>query len=276
MLEYIKKVLKQITFIKYAHNIWRLHQLGLVKNPNNYSKVKNDCNHLNRDKNFLLYALSKNLHLPSRKNLEVMENTLSQLGQEIFVLCHLGFKQNGFFVEFGSCDGRNCSNTNLLENEFNWSGILAEPAKIWHEDLKKNRNVNIDYDCVWGKTGEKLTFNEVDAAVLSTIKNYSDCDKHTLSRQKGKIYSVNTISLEDLLIKHKAPKNIDYLSIDTEGSEYEILKNFNFDKYKFSVITCEHNFTPSREKIYELLTSNGYKRIFKELSKFDDWYILEK
>lgn len=276
MFKYIKKVLKQITFIRYVHNIWKLHRLGLVKNPNDYSEIKNDWDILNRNKKFLLYALSKNLLLSNGKNLEIIEKTLSQLGQEIFVLCHLGFKQNGFFVEFGSCDGMNCSNTHLLENEFNWDGILAEPAKIWHEDLKKNRNVNIDYDCVWKKTGEKLTFNEVDAALLSTIKNYSDCDKHTLSRQKGKFYSVNTISLEDLLTKHKAPKNIDYLSIDTEGSEYEILKNFNFDKYKFSVITCEHNFTPSREKIYELLTSNGYKRIFKELSKFDDWYILEK
>ena len=276
MFKYIKKVLKQITFIRYVHNIWKLHRLGLVKNPNDYSTIKNDWDILNRNKKFLFYALSKYLLFDNGKNLEIIEKTLSQLGQEIFVLCHLGFKQNGFFVEFGSCDGMNHSNTHLLENEFNWDGILAEPAKIWHEDLKKNRNVNIDYDCVWEKTGEKLTFNEVDAAVLSTIKNYSDCDKHTLSRQKGKFYSVNTISLEDLLIKHKAPKNIDYLSIDTEGSEYEILKNFNFDKYKFSVITCEHNFTPSREKIYELLTSNGYKRIFKELSKFDDWYILEK
>ena len=276
MFKYIKKVLKQITFIRYVHNIWKLHRLGLVKNPNDYSTIKNDWDILNRNKKFLFYALSKYLLFDNGKNLEIIEKTLSQLGQEIFVLCHLGFKQNGFFVEFGSCDGMNHSNTHLLENEFNWDGILAEPAKIWHDDLKKNRNVNIDYDCVWEKTGEKLTFNEVDAAVLSTIKNYSDCDKHTLSRQKGKFYSVNTISLEDLLIKHKAPKNIDYLSIDTEGSEYEILKNFNFDKYKFSVITCEHNFTPSREKIYELLTSNGYKRIFKELSKFDDWYILEK
>lgn len=276
MFKYIKKVLKQITFIKYVHNIWKLHRLGLVKDPNDYSKIKNDYHLLNRNKKFLFYALSKHLLFDNGKNLEIIYKTLSQLGQEIFVLCHLDFKQNGFFVEFGSCDGMHFSNTHLLENEFNWDGILAEPAKIWHEDLKKNRNVNIDYDCVWEKTGEKLTFNEVDAAVLSTIKNYSDCDKHTVSRQKGKFYSVNTISLEDLLIKHNAPKNIDYLSIDTEGSEYEILKNFNFDKYKFSVITCEHNFTPSREKTYELLTSNGYKRIFKELSKFDDWYILEK
>ena len=65
-----------------------------------------------------------------------------------------------------------------------------------------------------------------------------------------------------MLIKYNAPKFIDYLSIDTEGSEYEILKNFDFKSYKFRVITCEHNYNENREKIYELLTENGYERRF--------------
>ena len=68
----------------------------------------------------------------------------------------------------------------------------------------------------------------------------------------GRKYKVPTISLLDLLDIHNAPKFIDYLSIDTEGSEYEILNAFDFNKYKFRVITCEHNFTPMREKIYKL------------------------
>tara|TARA_B100000780_G_C20781390_1_gene310300 strand:+ start:75 stop:314 length:240 start_codon:yes stop_codon:yes gene_type:complete len=73
-----------------------------------------------------------------------------------------------------------------------------------------------------------------------------------------------------LLIKYNAPRLIDYLSIDTEDSEFEILKNFDFNNYKFRVITCEHNFNKNREKIYKLLTANGYRR------KFEDWYVLEK
>ena len=50
--------------------------------------------------------------------------------------------------------------------------------------------------------------------------------------KKGKKYRIKTISLEDLLLKYNAPVVIDYLSMDTEGSEYEILSAFNFDKYK--------------------------------------------
>jgi hypothetical protein len=66
---------------------------------------------------------------------------------------------------------------------------------------------------------------------------------------------------------------IDYLSIDTEGSEYEILSHFDFEKYHFKIITCEHNFTPARERIFSLLTKNGYARKCENLSKIDDWYV---
>ena len=54
---------------------------------------------------------------------------------------------------------------------------------------------------------------------------------------------------------------------------HEILKAFDFDKYKFRVITCEHNFTPMREKIYRLLTNKGYQRKSTNISRVDDWYI---
>ena len=76
-----------------------------------------------------------------------------------------------------------------------------------------------------------------------------------------------------MLKKHNAPKKIDYLSIDTEGSEFEILNSFNFNEYDIKVITCEHNYTSMREKIYSLLSKNGYERKYSEFSMFDDWYV---
>ena len=109
--------------------------------------------------------------------------------------------------------------------------------------------------------------------MYSTIKNLSNKDLHKDLRKKGSTYEVNTISLDDLLKKYKAPKNIDYLSIDTEGSEYDILQSFDFDKYNIKIITCEHNYTEFRSKIFQLLTTKGYKRVYQELSKHDDWYI---
>ena len=90
-----------------------------------------------------------------------------------------------------------------------------------------------------------------------------------------KIYS-NSLCLNHLFKKYEL-KEVDYISIDTEGNEYEILKNFNFKKYKVNIFTVEHNFNfEKRKKIKNLLRDNGYKNIFKFLSHMDDWYILEK
>ena len=118
-----------------------------------------------------------------------------------------------------------------------------------------------------------LSFNEVDEAELSTINKFTGNDWASEKRKSGNLYNVKSISLNDLLEKYKAPKIIDYLSIDTEGSELEILNNTNFLDYQFRVITCEHNYTPARKKIYDLLISKGYERKFTVLSKWDDWYV---
>ena len=201
----------------------------------------------------------------------------SQLRQDLFVLSEMSFKRNGFFVEFGATNGIDLSNTHLLEAKFGWNGILAEPAKLWHSELLANRKASIEIDCVWKSTGETLLFNEVTGekhkGELSTIDSFSDTDNHRNSRKFGNKYEVNTISLLDLLEKYNAPKTIDYLSIDTEGSEYEILSVFDFDAFDIRVITCEHNYTPMREQLFELLTKNGYERKYSELSLFDDWYV---
>ena len=208
-----------------------------------------------------------------RLALSLFKKSKSQLRQDLFVLSELGFKRNGFFVEFGATNGIDLSNTFLLENDFGWKGILAEPAKCWHNDLHNNRKCWIDTACVWSKSDSTVTFAEADLPELSTINSCGSGDHFHRARKKGKTYEVNTISLLTLLDKYGVAKDLDYLSIDTEGSEFEILSNFDFKTYNFRVITCEHNFTPAREKIYQLLTSQGYIRKFEEMSRFDDWYV---
>jgi FkbM family methyltransferase len=216
------------------------------------------------------------LTLPTEHASQFIQNlrkSKSQLGQDFFVLSTLDFKSSGYFVEFGATNGVDLSNTYLLEKEFGWSGILAEPARCWHADLAKNRSSNIEHKCVWKDSTSTLTFNEANLPELSTVNKYINGDLHGESRLNAKTYAVETISLNDLLESFKAPTIIDYLSIDTEGSEFEILSSIDYGKYTFRVITCEHNYTPMREKIHSLLTSKGYVRKYQEISKCDDWYI---
>lgn len=200
--------------------------------------------------------------------------SVSQLGQDLWVLRNSGFKRNGFFVEFGATDGVRLSNTFILENEFAWKGICAEPNPALFEQLQRNRNCLTVSDCIGGQTGQEVEFVLADA--FGGIADYAFADQHAERRQAfrtdGHVMLVTTISLNDFLRKYGAPHEIDYLSIDTEGSEYEILSHFPFDQWRIRLITVEHNGTPMRDRIAELLEGLGYRRTE---AGFDDWYVLE-
>lgn len=209
-------------------------------------------------------------------------NTTSQLGQDIIARILSGNKNNGYFVEFGALDGKKDSNTYILEKELNWKGILAEPGKIFHFDINRNRNCHIDYRAVTDKTGQLLDFKETHAHLgLSGLVDYVFAcgDEHVPLRKQsaGETYKVESVCLNDLLKTYDAPYDIDYMSIDTEGSEPIILESFDFSHHQIKFITVEHNYVEkNRQRIKEVLFANGYKRIMHDISKIDDWFILER
>lgn len=196
----------------------------------------------------------------------------SQLGQDLKVIEFYKNKTNGFFIEIGANDGIDLSNTYMLEKNYLWKGICCEPIPDKYKKLIINRPNSI---CC-----EKAIYNKSDLNVLFDIANNDDvfsgislnidCYKKYVNKNKTTI-TVKTITLEDLLDNCNAPLFIDYMSLDTEGSEYEILKPFNFNKYIFGLIDVEHNFIePKRTQIKNLLLSNGY--IYLGENKWDDMY----
>jgi FkbM family methyltransferase len=205
---------------------------------------------------------------------ENFRKSKSQIFQDLLVLFLLGKKENGYFVEFGATDGISFSNTYLLEKYFHWQGVLAEPGRVWHKDLARNRDCRIDPRCVWDTSNECLQFNETECAELSTVNELTKKDSLADARIKSKKYSVETVSLNELLMQANAPASIDFMSVDTEGSELRILSQFDFNKYRVNVLCVEHNFSePDRAAIYKLLVKNGFERVFTEYSYFDDWYV---
>lgn len=202
--------------------------------------------------------------------------TNSQNYQDLWALFENKFKRDGFFVEFGATDGVTGNNTLLLEREYGWTGILAEPNPHWHNDLFVNRKCNITKKCVYTKSGVNVDFLMTDAPDLATIKGFGNDDEWKEARKNAPSIQVPTISLVELLDYYRAPEVVDYMSVDTEGTEYGILNAFfmqNVDKYKVRAITVEHNFTPMRDKLFELMAANGYRRVFTEVSRWDDFYV---
>lgn len=207
-------------------------------------------------------------------NSRLMElTTYSQTGQDLKVIDFYKKKQYGYFLEIGAFDGITCSNTYLLERDYFWKGICVEPVPYNFEKLKINRPKAICSDyAVYSETGLTLKFEVANAldmlSGISTLIN--DCHRAMVFSDTTTI-EVKTISLTDLLDINNAPTFIDYMSLDTEGSEYDILKTFNFEKYIVGIIHLEHNFTePMRSQIRELLLSKDY--VFVEQNLMDDIY----
>lgn len=201
--------------------------------------------------------------------------SVSQLGQDLWVLEKTGYKRGGFFVEFGATDGVLLNNSYLLEREFGWRGICAEPNPKFFQQLQKNRTCISSDACIAGETGVEVEFIFADA--YGGMAKHAGADMHAEKRTAyataGKTARLQTISLNDFLKRYDAPCDIDYLSIDTEGSELEILSSFPFDKWNISLITVEHNFTSQRIAIRELLLRHGFVCTERE---WDDWYARER
>ena len=198
----------------------------------------------------------------------------SQLGQDLWVLAQCGHKHGGYFVEFGATDGVLLSNTLLLERRFGWRGICAEPQPGFFSQLQRNRQCIVSDACVAGETGREVEFILADE--YGGMSDFALDDSHSDKRQAyqalGKTMRMTTISLQDLLLRHQAPRDIDYLSIDTEGSEYDILRVFPWGEWRIRCITVEHNFSKTREPIRVLLEAHGYRRVE---AQWDDWYFLD-
>ena len=245
---------------------------------------KNNFSH----SNVLDQALNQEVFLEDNKNLLInfinsiknKSDIKSQLYQDVFASFVVGDKFDKTFFEFGASNGIDLSNSYMLETSLNWKGALSEPSPQWHDELKKNRpNTKIITDCIWSQSGKKLDFFVSDVGVLSSINDFKHSDKNSMPGNtkarisNGKIISVKTISLNDVIKKKLEFKTPSYISIDTEGSEYEILKVFDFKKFRPIVFTIEHNFTDLQIKIDKLMEVNDYVRVFRQITVFDAWYI---
>ena len=189
----------------------------------------------------------------------------SQVGQDEWVCASLNNKRGGYFIDVGACDGVWFSNTYVLEKELGWTGICVEPARTPFAELIQTRNCICVNKAVYDRTG-MVKFHEYDGAVW---KGHID--------SMG--YDIDCITLRDLIKEYDCPKIIDYISIDVEGLEYEILTGFPFEDYKARIWTVEHNdwTGEKKKKMREFMVSHGFKHLpdsEKSQGYFEDWFYL--
>jgi hypothetical protein len=194
-------------------------------------------------------------------------NAKSQLGQDVHVL-HEIYKgrRNGYFVEIGAYDGIEYSNTYLMEKDYGWKGLLVECNTRWFPSIYQHRDCIFMPYAAYNEDNKVLEFYDTGHGLSGLVETNAH-----LSVTECPIIPVLTKKLTTMLDNARAPNFIEFLSIDTEGSEYEILLHHDFNKYLFGYICVEHNhIMENRLKIRELLESRGYVA-FRENCVDDDY-----
>lgn len=273
-LERMKEIAEGHAFSVRQCIAQRARLFGVFEVAGRVASFDNESRSLNAWQSFVAAFKGRRSNTKSRlaKVCSLIEASQSQFSQDILALLIARGKRGGYFVEFGACDGVLISNSLLLEKEFGWNGILSEPSPYWQEALKKNRTCSIEPRCVWSESGKTLLFGEMADDQYMTESGVLETNL-IQGRDLSNQYEVQTISLRDMLREHKAPKFIDLLSVDTEGSELKILETAPFDEYEFGFICVEHKTDLQEKPIRKLLKRHGYKQVLRDISGHDGFYI---
>lgn len=181
----------------------------------------------------------------------------SQHGQDKWVVEKIFKNQReGIFVDIGAYNGIEISNTYYLEEKLNWKGICVEPIPKLYNDLCKNRKCICVNGCVAAVDGE-VEFLEVEGSeTLSGLERALDkTQDDRIQNQKINKLKLPGYNLNTLLKLHQF-ENIDFLSIDTEGSEMEILKSISWGDVSIKVICVENTYYG--DLLAEFMYDKGY------------------
>lgn len=196
----------------------------------------------------------------------------SQAGQDRVIDRLLGGKRDGVFVDVGGYDGVTGSNTLFFEVFRNWTGILIEPSPTQLKLAEAARRCPCLGFGVAGISG-KSEFMEVTSGYTQMSGFLDSYTPDLLEKVRANpqhqetVHTLPTMTLQSILDAQNL-KKIDFLSLDVEGGEMDILMNFPFEKYEIDVLSIENNAqTPD---LPQFMQSKGYELV--EFSGVDDIY----
>lgn len=185
------------------------------------------------------------------------------------------FPRPGTFLEIGCWDGELISQTAYLERERGWTGVCVDPfprnfqnrtcrvcarAVSATDQLREFIHVSIDRRH-GGDVSYFSGFRDSIKTHLPLIETYCNYE----------VVKVPTITIPQLYKCYELPAHIDFLSVDTEGSELEIFESIDFGHYSFGLIVFEHNEDETvRRAVGDILQRHGYQ-LFESL-RVDDIY----
>jgi hypothetical protein len=179
-------------------------------------------------------------------------------------------KRGGYFVEAGAGA---LSNTQALEGHFGWTGLAVEPHPGRFEEMIATRRCVMENVCLTDvETEVEFVINHT-APGCSAIRGAIGRDLARAHYGPGAV--TQTVRLKgyplwELLRKHGAPRRIDYLSLDVEGAEWMVLKDFPFDEFSFQCMTIERG-ADEYLRLRKKLLRQGYRLV--RVGRADDFWV---
>jgi len=187
----------------------------------------------------------------------------SQFGQDRYLQLHVfENKREGVFVDVGAYDGIAGSNTLFFEKFLGWKGVCIEADPKQFAKLTTFRSCDCVQACIAASDGTAKFLNVAEGLTMmgGLVDHYEPSDLKMVTERSAaaKIVSVTTRRLDSVLAE-RGIRTIDYLSIDTEGSELSILKSLDFSRFNVRALSVENN--RNAPQIPEFMQSLGYRRI---------------
>jgi FkbM family methyltransferase len=180
-------------------------------------------------------------------------------------------KTNGFYIDVGAADPTNLSVTKWFYDN-GWRGINIEPVSEFFDLLERDRPRDINLNCGAGSANGEMRFHEYP------VKEWSTFDLQTQAPAKGPDETIREIvaavkTLNDIIEENAAEQPIDFLKIDVEGWEEQVLRGIDFGKHRPTVVLIEAIDRDTGEQISaaseKLLAEAGYLFVyFDGINKF--------
>jgi len=185
-------------------------------------------------------------------------NDKSQCGQDTIVKGLHSQRRGLFFLDLAANDATHFSNSFRLEQDLGWHGLCFEPNPIYWPRLAQ-RKCKVVAAVVGDTVGEEIDFMMHSGAKQASGGIVGNDFDNKLSRPKtnSKPFKLFTTTLVDTFMRYGVPTVINYLSLDIEGAEYFVMKDFPFDQYKIEVLTIER----PKQILVDLLYDKGYQYI---------------
>ena len=190
----------------------------------------------------------------------------SQYNEEEIIINFFQSKRDGFLVDIGAVDGVINSNSRFLIQHLGWNGLLVEPNPETFTKLNElyfniSDKIKLESVAIFNEERKDVDFHiyghDVNDSQGSTISNefreraiLQTGDKYT------KTIKIHTITLKTLFTSNHIKDKFDFLSVDCEGTDYEVLSSNDWNTYRPKLICFEASINV--DKVETLLRNNDY------------------